>query len=345
MLRRAIEELECGEEVRWLSRDQATDLRLPGNDLWMVDSRQIMFNVFDGDGRPKASQISDDPAPRPSPNSGVQQARQALADRLRDLRVRAGLTATGLARAAGWHQTKVSKLEHTITSPSVEDLRVWCRLCDAEDEVEDLTAVALTVSSAYADWKRRQRNGLRQVQESYLPLWERTTRFRLYEPAIVPGLFQAPAYAEAVLRSVISFNRIPDDLDEAVEARMYRRKVLEDRHRTFAVIIEEQALRTRYGGAAAMATQLSHLLTVMTRPNVSLGVIPSAAPRDAIWPLNGFWIYDAERVITELLTAEVTITQPSEIAVYERAFAVLTASAVHGTQARALIQAALQDLR
>ncbi|ROO82938.1 hypothetical protein EDD29_0425 [Actinocorallia herbida] len=54
--------LECGEDVRWLPRDQATDLRLPGNDLWMVDSTRVMFNLFDGDGRPKASQLSDDAA-------------------------------------------------------------------------------------------------------------------------------------------------------------------------------------------------------------------------------------------------------------------------------------------
>ncbi|WP_123661895.1 helix-turn-helix domain-containing protein [Actinocorallia herbida] len=284
------------------------------------------------------------PVPRPSPKSGVQQARQALADRLRDLRVRAGLSATGLARAAGWHQTKVSKLEHTITSPSVEDIRVWCRLCGAQDEAEDLIAVARTVSSAYVEWKRRQRTGLRQVQESYLPLWERITRFRVYEPGLLPGLFQVPAYAEAVLRSVISFNRIPDDLVEAVEARMERRKVLDDLGRTFAVVIEEQALVTRYGGAATMATQLGHLLTVMARPNISLSIVPATAPREGMWPLNGFWIYDSERVITELLTAEVTITQPSEIAVYERAFAALTAAAVHGADARALIQSALRSL-
>jgi transcriptional regulator with XRE-family HTH domain len=282
--------------------------------------------------------------PPSRPSSGVQQARQALADRLREIRERAGLTATELAARAGWHQTKVSKLEHCVTSPSVEDVRAWCLLCDAIDLTEDLIASAQAVHSAYMEWKRRQRAGMRQIQESYVPLWERTTRFRIYENDLIPGLLQVPGYAEAILRSVIAFNRIPDDLDEAVAARMERRKILGEGGRTFAVVIEEQALWRRYGSRAVMAEQLGHLLTVMTWPNVSLGIIPADVPRDAMWPLNGFWIYDSDRVITELLTAEITITQPSEVAVYERAFTVLTAMTATGEPARALVLAALADL-
>ncbi|MFI1865917.1 DUF6879 family protein [Streptomyces jumonjinensis] len=41
----------AGEQVRWLSRRSASDLRLPGNDFWLFDGRLVQFNVFDGDGR------------------------------------------------------------------------------------------------------------------------------------------------------------------------------------------------------------------------------------------------------------------------------------------------------
>jgi transcriptional regulator with XRE-family HTH domain len=50
-----------------------------------------------------------------SASSSARLARQALADRLREIRVQAGLTAQALADGAGWHRTKVSKLEHAIT--------------------------------------------------------------------------------------------------------------------------------------------------------------------------------------------------------------------------------------
>ncbi len=56
--------LECGELVRWLSRDHTSDLRLPGNDFWLADagleSALVLFNVFDADGRPKGKQLTSD---------------------------------------------------------------------------------------------------------------------------------------------------------------------------------------------------------------------------------------------------------------------------------------------
>ncbi|MEV7275561.1 DUF6879 family protein [Streptomyces sp. NPDC093111] len=41
----------AGEEIRWLSRRDASDLALPGNDFWLFDGRLVQFNVFDGEGR------------------------------------------------------------------------------------------------------------------------------------------------------------------------------------------------------------------------------------------------------------------------------------------------------
>jgi hypothetical protein len=54
--------VEAGEAVRWLPRDLASDLCLPGNDCWLVDATRVMFNLFDGEGRPTGVQLTDDPA-------------------------------------------------------------------------------------------------------------------------------------------------------------------------------------------------------------------------------------------------------------------------------------------
>lgn len=42
--------LAVGEDVRWLERRRASDLLLPGNDLWIFDEDKVLFNHFDGDG-------------------------------------------------------------------------------------------------------------------------------------------------------------------------------------------------------------------------------------------------------------------------------------------------------
>ncbi|MEU1282936.1 DUF6879 family protein [Kitasatospora sp. NPDC005856] len=54
--------LAAGEDVRWLSRRQATDLALPGNDFWLFDGKLVLVNHFDGDGEPTAPELVDDPA-------------------------------------------------------------------------------------------------------------------------------------------------------------------------------------------------------------------------------------------------------------------------------------------
>ncbi|WP_425837489.1 DUF6879 family protein [Streptomyces fractus] len=43
--------IAAGEEVRWLPRRMASDLLLPGNDLWIFDERVARFGLFDGNGR------------------------------------------------------------------------------------------------------------------------------------------------------------------------------------------------------------------------------------------------------------------------------------------------------
>lgn len=40
----------AGEEVRWLGRRHASDLLLPGNDLWIFDGKTLLFNHFTGIG-------------------------------------------------------------------------------------------------------------------------------------------------------------------------------------------------------------------------------------------------------------------------------------------------------
>lgn len=52
----------AGERVRWLPRRRASDLCLPGNDFWLFDGELVMWNHFDGDGRPQQRETTTDPA-------------------------------------------------------------------------------------------------------------------------------------------------------------------------------------------------------------------------------------------------------------------------------------------
>ncbi len=221
--------------------------------------------------------------------------------------------------------------------PSSEDIRTWCRVCGAEDQAADLIAALRAVEGAFSEWKRLQRSGLRRLQESRGKLYERTRVFRVYEPGIVPGLLQTPEYVRAVLTKVGSFRSSPTgDLDAAVAARIARQHVLRDGDHRFAFLVEESALWVRLGGSEVLAEQLAHLLELIGLPRVSLGVIPSDADRE-LWPVEGFWMFDQERVSVETVSGWLTITQPGEISQYAAVFEEFAELAAYGAKARRVI--------
>jgi transcriptional regulator with XRE-family HTH domain len=265
-----------------------------------------------------------------------QPAREALGVRLREVRRDAALTGRALALACGWHYSKVSKLEHGIQTPTEDDLQRWCRVCSADDELPNLLATLRAIESMYIEWRRSLRFGMRHTQQARNALHEQSTLIRVYEPGIIPGLFQTAEYAATILATAIALNQVRDDLDDAVAARLTRQQLLYVGDRRFLVVLEEQALKTRVGDVDVMRGQLDRLLAVMSLPRVSLGIIPAMAQRK-IWPSAGFWIFDQGTVRVETPSAELTITQRSEIAVFEKRFGILREAAVYGRAVRELI--------
>ena len=279
-----------------------------------------------------------------SPSSSAQAARQAVAARLRELMLDAGLKGVELAARCGWSGAKASRIINAKTPPSDADIRAWCVACGADDQAADLIAKNRAADSMYVEWRRMERTGLRQAQESVRPLYERTRAFRAYASWIIPGIVQTRAYTTAILSAIRDRRGLADDVTQAVDERMDRQHILYEGHHRFAILIEESILRCGIGGRAVMLEQLRHLLTVGRLPNVSLGVVPMQPDRDGAWPVEGFWIYDQAQVTVELVSGYLTITQPSEIAMYAQAFTDLSVVAVHGATARSLISGAIDAL-
>ncbi|MEO3853746.1 helix-turn-helix transcriptional regulator [Acrocarpospora sp. B8E8] len=277
------------------------------------------------------------------PLSPAKQAAENLGNRLREIRKGADITGRALADATGWHFTKVSRLENAGKTPTEQEIRLWCQICDAEEQIPDLLASVRALESMYQEHKRRTRAGMKQLMRTSVPLYERTNRFRIYEHNVIPGLFQTPDYAAAMLRFWIDFLDTPNDLDEAVETRMSRQKIIYRSEKRFEVLLEEQALRTWFGNAATQTGQLERILVVESLPNVRLGIIPMMIERPCVASM-GFWIYDERLVLMETPTASIEVTMPSEIELYEQIFDLLAHVSVYGESARSLVRAAIEDL-
>lgn len=277
------------------------------------------------------------------PSSTVQQARELLAGRLSEIRKDAGISGRELALRCGWSESKSSRIENAKTSPSDADIRAWCRACGADDQAPDLIASNRQSVEAHVQWRRLQRSGLRPLQESAGDLYRQTRVFRVYVSDVIPGFLQTPGYAAALLASIADFRGTPDDVSDAVAARIRRNAVLSNGVHRFSFVLEESVLRYRLCSAETMAAQLGYLLGVMERPNVALGIVPFAAQR-TMWPMPTFTIFDHGRVHADTLDAASTLTQPGQVDLYARAFERLSQEAARGTAARLLVAGALASL-
>lgn len=279
-----------------------------------------------------------------SPSSSAQAARENVARQLRDLRRNAGLTVTELARECGWHHAKTSRIENARTPPSPTDIRLWCRVVGALDQAPDLIAASQHAESLYREWRQRVRTGLAKLQDSYIELYRSTDLLRMYSPVLVPGLLQTEGYARALLSMNARFLDVPDDAAEAAAARVQRSQVIHEPGHHFVFVVEEAVLYYQLGDAEAMAGQLGYLLTAGALPQVSFGIIPTSTSERVLWPQETFDVHDDTLVSVELLSAEVNVTQPSEIVLYLKAFEQLRSMAVYGADARALILRAIEAL-
>jgi transcriptional regulator with XRE-family HTH domain len=282
--------------------------------------------------------------PLPASSSSAWQARLSLGSRLGEIRRDAGLTGRELAHLCGWHESKVSRIEHARTAPSSDDIRLWCQHCGVPGETGDLTAFLRNVKDMFVEWRRMERTGLKRAQEGVLPLWERTRIFRTYSSWLIPGAVQSGDYTKAVLRAIAIRRELPDDTEDAAAVRADRLRLLREGDHRFFVLLEESVLRNVIGGTDVMAGQLGHLITVASLPSVSLGIIPMGLERDVVWPVEDFWIFDEAQVNVELVSGWLTLTQPREIAMYGQTFSALSDRAVRGAKARALITSAINML-
>lgn len=272
----------------------------------------------------------------------VQQAREALGYRLRDIRMDARVSGRQLAALAGWHFTKVSKIEHGRSMPSEADIELWCFHCGTESQIADLTAAARGIEKMYVELKRLLRRGTSRYQQELLDEETRTRHFRIFDPAVIPGALQTPGYATVRFAEFADMVGIPTDLPATVAVRMERARLLLSGERLFHVVVGEHALGAALAPPDVMEDQLQHLLEISRQPRLRLGILPALARH--YMTFCGFWIFDDREAQIETYSAAVRITQPREIAMYAKVFEHYSRRAVYGQQARDLISQAIAAL-
>ncbi|MEV4866944.1 helix-turn-helix domain-containing protein [Streptomyces ossamyceticus] len=103
------------------------------------------------------------------------------------------------------------------------------------------------------------------------------TEIRQYEPLLIPGLLQTPAYARAVFRAYQP--TAPEEvIERKVEHRMERAHILEGATGPlFWTVMDEAVVRRVTGGRAVMAEALRHIIALVQENRIIVQVLPFEA--------------------------------------------------------------------
>ncbi|KOG51030.1 XRE family transcriptional regulator [Streptomyces griseoflavus] len=264
--------------------------------------------------------------------------RRKLGAELRRQRALAGLTSDEAARRAGWHQSKVSRIETGRSGVKPGDVELLLDVYGVRDAELRALLVALCGGGAQdgaarRGWWHTHRDLLPPEYRDFISLEFGASRARTLETTVVPGLLQTADYARTVTRATLS-DLPARQVDELVEVRMARQEVLRGaRPLELWAVLDEAVLRREIASPRVMAAQLRHILDMGQLPHVRLQVLPFAAGVH-IGITGPFVIFsfpltsDLDVVVLDHLTSSLYLERKEDLRAYSDAFDTLRGRAL-----------------
>ena len=248
------------------------------------------------------------------------------------------------AKQLGWSVSKLYRLENGRSKISTDDLV----------DMLDLYGVRSPRREALVQLGRdaRRRGWWTAYTDiftgSYIAMEAEASSIRV-NAHVIPGLFQTPGYAHAVITGTRP-SVGPEEAERRVAARTARQDALFSRTEQpeIHVILDEAVLHRQVGGPAVMAQQLEALAETATWPQVTLQVLPYTAGANA--GMDGHFVIlafeaaaeDPPIAYVEGLMGDVYIEAAEEVDRFNLAWSLLTAQALDPAESAATIRALAQ---
>ncbi|GHA11364.1 helix-turn-helix domain-containing protein [Streptomyces purpurascens] len=180
-----------------------------------------------------------------------------------------------------------------------------------------------------------------------LELERQATAISEFEPSVVPGLLQTPAYVRALTLATHPF-AADEFIEDRVAARVERAQILDDATRpVYWVIVHETVLRIPVGGSHVAAQALDHMADLAGARKVVLQVLPFSAGAPANnGSLRLMQFEEAPPVAyTETSFSGTLIDDPAMVKRAQRAYDLLRGAALSPEASLALVRSAAEDFR
>jgi len=214
--------------------------------------------VITAEGRHKMPRRDPDTDPRAFLGRELARARKA-----------AGFSQDTLSVRLVCDRTVVAKIETGDRVPTDEVLEAWCAACNLDPEM----------FARWSTFARRTDGPVPSWFESWLEAEKLAHMLRIWQPLVIPGLFQTAEYARALF---IAAGADVDRADDLVRVRLGRQDILDRQDPPHVVaVLDELAVRRLVGSPAIMAEQLDRVADLAERANITIQVVPSETGANA----------------------------------------------------------------
>ncbi|NUW37041.1 helix-turn-helix domain-containing protein [Nonomuraea sp. SMC257] len=202
-----------------------------------------------------------------------------LRRRLAELRRQRDLTQDEVAKALGWHTSKVIRIEGGRTGVTKVDLDALLRLYRTADSAVAEELHQLNKGARTKAWWNDFKNDVSDAYLSYVGFEAGASVIRQFQPLAVPGLLQTRAYAETIAHT--RTDRATHE--RVVQLRLLRQEMLRQRENAprEIFVLDEAVIRRRVGirvDRSIMPDQLRHMVAVAQEgEHVSIRVVPFEA--------------------------------------------------------------------
>ncbi|GGX37627.1 helix-turn-helix domain-containing protein [Streptomyces chryseus] len=272
--------------------------------------------------------------------------RRRLGAELRRLRLARGLTSTQVAERLLISQPKISHLENGRRAIKPRDVRDLCALYGVADpQVIDSLMRMATEADRQGWWV-----ACGEVPYAvYIGLETAASSIRSYEPLVIPGLLQTPAYAAAVVAETIPL-ATAEQIAVRREVRLRRQSRAHHPARRLRLwaVLDESALRRVVGSPQIMREQLEFLNRLGAQPHITVQAVPHSV--GAHPGVSGqFSILDFPDAATgtvylERFTSDLYLEKRSDVQPYSVMFDHLQARALDPQRTRQFITRVAEEL-
>ncbi|GAA3802783.1 helix-turn-helix transcriptional regulator [Streptomyces coacervatus] len=246
-------------------------------------------------------------------------------------------------------QARISRLESGHVTARVIEVRLLLEAYGVTDpEVRDKLE-ELAKHSKNRGWWLEHAEHLRPDYVDHIALEDDATHIREWQPIMVPGLLQTPAYAEAVIAASPHYIE-PERATQLVKVRMGRQAKIEEGEASYTAILWEAVLAQPLVSVEIHREQLSAILEVGKRKNVTVQVLPISAGVLAGYScaFSSFSFDEeptVEAVAMDNLRGTSVLEGAEDLAAYASAFDLLRSSALTPDASAKLIRGILRSLK